>query len=61
MLVDQWVETVWTVPDVREKTLKDYKHLYKNHLKSVIGGLESLGDSFLQIRSIYAESYEGIH
>ncbi len=40
MLVDQWVETVWTVLNVREKTLRDYKHLYKNHLKPVIGLLE---------------------
>jgi hypothetical protein len=29
MLVDEWIETVWTVLNVREKTLKDYKQLYK--------------------------------
>lgn len=40
MLVDEWVETVWTVLNVREKTLRDYKHLYKSHLKPVIGLLE---------------------
>ena len=40
MLVDEWIETVWTVLSVREKTLKDYKHLYKSHLKPVIGLLE---------------------
>jgi integrase len=40
MLVDEWVETLWSVLNVREKTLKDYKHLYKNHLKPVIGSTE---------------------
>ena len=39
MLVDEWVETVWTVLNVRTKTLKDYKHLYKGFLKPVIGSL----------------------
>jgi hypothetical protein len=28
MLVDEWIETVWTVLNVRAKTLKDYKHLW---------------------------------
>ncbi len=36
MLVDQWVGTVWAVLNVREKTLRDYKHLYKNRLNPVI-------------------------
>lgn len=40
MLVDEWVETLWSILSVREKTLKDYKHLYKNHLKPVIGATE---------------------
>jgi integrase len=40
MLVDQWVETLWSVLNVRDKTLKDYKHLYKRHLQPVIGALE---------------------
>jgi integrase len=40
MLVDEWVETLWSVLNVTEKTLKDYKHLYKNHLKPVIGSTE---------------------
>ena len=40
MLVNEWVETVWTVLNVRDKTLKDYKHLYKRHLEPVIGSLE---------------------
>jgi integrase len=52
MLVDEWVETVWTVLNVREKTLKDYKHLYKSHLKPVIGLLEidSVSSKDLQVK-----------
>ena len=52
MLVDEWVETVWTVLNVREKTLKDYKHLYKSHLKPVIGLLEidSVSSRDLQVK-----------
>ena len=34
------VETLWSVLNVREKTLKDYKHLYNYHLKPVIGATE---------------------
>jgi hypothetical protein len=33
MLVDEWVETVWTILNVRAKTLKDYKHLYKSQYR----------------------------
>jgi integrase len=40
MLVDQWVETVWTVLQVRPKTLHDYKRLYRRHLSPVIGQIE---------------------
>ena len=52
MLVDEWVETVWTVLNVREKTLKDYKHLYKSHLKPIIGLLEidSVSSKDLQVK-----------
>ena len=52
MLVDEWVETVWTVLNVRQKTLKDYKHLYKSHLKPVIGLLEidSVSSKDLQVK-----------
>jgi hypothetical protein len=40
MLVDEWIETVWIVLNVRAKISKAYKHLYKSHLKPVIGLLE---------------------
>jgi integrase len=52
MLVNEWVETVWTVLNVRAKTLKDYKHLYKSHLKPVIGLLEidSVSSKDLQVK-----------
>ena len=40
MLVDEWVETLWSVLNVREKTIRDYKHLYYRHLQAVIGKAE---------------------
>jgi len=40
MLVDEWVVTLWRILNVREKTIRDYKHLYKRHLQPVIGSTE---------------------
>ena len=40
MIVNEWVITLWTVLNVRPKTLSNYKHLYKLHLEPVIGSLE---------------------
>jgi integrase len=40
MLVNEWVETVWNVVQVRPKTLHDYKRLYKRHLMPVIGSMD---------------------
>jgi len=40
MLVEEWVETVWKVLQVRPKTVHDYKRLYKRHLQPIIGNLE---------------------
>ena len=40
MLVNEWVEIVWTVLNVRDKTFKDYKNLYKRHLEPLIGSRE---------------------
>ena len=40
MLVNEWVETVWNVLQVRPKTIHDYKRLYRRHLEPVIGKLE---------------------
>lgn len=40
MLVDEWVETVWNVLQVRPKTIHDYKRLYRRHLSPVIGKIE---------------------
>ncbi len=37
MLVNEWVETVWKILQVRPKTVHDYKRLYKRHLQPVIG------------------------
>lgn len=52
MLVDEWVETLWSVLNVREKTLRDYKHLYKRHLQPVIGASEinSIATKDLQVK-----------
>jgi integrase len=43
MLINDWVETLWTVLNVRAKTLQNYKHLYKLHLEPVMGSV-SLDD-----------------
>jgi integrase len=40
MLVNDWVETVWTVLSIRPRTLHDYKRLYRRHLQPLIGHLE---------------------
>ena len=40
MLVDEYVVTLWSVLNVREKTIRDYKHLYKRHLQPLIGSIE---------------------
>jgi integrase len=40
MLVNEWVETLWSVLTVRPKTLHDYKRLYKRHLAPSIGSYE---------------------
>ena len=37
MLVNEWVETLWTVLNVRPKTLQNYKHQYRRYLKDVMG------------------------
>jgi len=40
MLVSEWVETLWTVLNVRPKTLQNYKHQYRRYLKDVMGSYE---------------------
>ena len=40
MLVDEWVVTLWSILNVRDKTIRDYKHLYKRHLQPLIGSIE---------------------
>ena len=40
MLVDEWVVTLWSNLNVRDKTIRDYKHLYKRHLQPLIGSVE---------------------
>ena len=52
VLVDQWVETVWTILQVRPKTLHDYKRLYRRHLSPVIGELDidAVDSQALQIK-----------
>ena len=37
MIVSEWAKTVWTVLNVRPKTLYDYKRLYIKHLDPIIG------------------------
>jgi integrase len=52
MLVDEWVETVWKVLQVRPTTLHDYKRLYRRHLQPVIGNepIGSVTPQALQIK-----------
>jgi len=52
MLVGEWIETVWTVLNVRAKRLKNYEHLYKSHLKRVIGlqEIDSASSKDLQVK-----------
>ena len=40
MIINEWAETVWTVLNVRPKTLYDYKRLYIKHLDPIIGQSE---------------------
>ena len=40
MLVNDWVETVWKVIQVRPRTIHDYKRLYKRHLEPIIGSID---------------------
>ena len=40
MLVDEWVVTLWSILNVRDKTIRDYKHLYKRHLQPLIGSID---------------------
>ncbi len=37
MIVNEWVTTVWTLLNVRPKTLYDYKRLYLKHIEPIIG------------------------
>ena len=40
MLVNEWVETLWGVLNVRPKTLQNYKHQYGKYLEPVMGLVE---------------------
>ena len=52
MLVDEWVSKVWTILQVRPRTLHDYQRLYRRHLQPLIGGLkiDDVPSSELQIK-----------
>jgi integrase len=40
MLVNDWVEILWGVLNVRPKTIQNYKHQYGKYLRHVIGAIE---------------------
>ena len=40
MLVNEWVEILWSVLNVRPKTLSNYQHQYGKYLVPVMGTLE---------------------
>lgn len=52
MLVDEWVETLWKVLQVRPNTLHDYKRLYRRHLQPLIGTMpiDSVTPQLLQVK-----------
>ena len=37
MTVDEWVKQVWTLLNIRAKTLYDYQHFYRRNLQPAIG------------------------
>ena len=37
MRVDEWIETFWTILNVKPKSLYDYKRLYLRHLQPILG------------------------
>jgi integrase len=39
MTVDEWVKQVWTLLNIRAKTLYDYQHFYRRNLQPSIGHL----------------------
>jgi integrase len=40
MLVNEWIETLWAVLNVRPKTLSNYKHHYHKYLEPIMGNTE---------------------
>ena len=40
MLVNEWVEILWSVLNVRPETLSNYQHQYGKYLVPVMGTLE---------------------
>ena len=52
MVVNEWVETLWPMLNVRPKTLKNYQHSYKKYLMPIIGStsLDEVKSSVLQTK-----------
>lgn len=40
MLINEWVEILWSVLNVRPKTLQNYKHQYSKYLEPVMGTVD---------------------
>ena len=48
MIVNEWVKTLWTVLNVRPKTLSNYKHMYKLHVEPFLLISQPLGRTIHQ-------------
>ena len=53
MIVNEWVKTLWTVLNVRPKTLSNYKHMYKLHVEPFLLISQPLGRTIHQAILLY--------
>lgn len=41
ILVNEWFKTLWCALNIRDKSIQNYRHLYKHHFKNVIENTEN--------------------
>jgi len=52
MKVNEWVQTYWTIINIKPKTLFDYKGLYRRNLEPCIGDCEIDEVSPLELQTV---------
>ena len=52
MKVNEWVQTYWTIINIKPKTLFDYKGLYRRNLEPYIGDCEIDEVSPLELQTV---------